>query len=280
MIFPAALLIYFVYVSLGWNIWVSVSDWPEGELVPSYGWGGFRWYSEMFSDGDFWKSFINTILLFLIIPICLIIGIGLAILMDQGLKGTTAFRSLILLPFALSYVVTGTVWAWMYNPSNGIINSILKLLGVDTSKLQWIADPGTVMICIIIALIWQFSGYVALLMLAGIKSVPQNVINAAHLDGAYAVRTYAKLVIPQLKGAIVSSITVIAMFALRSFDFIWQMTGGGPGNASYTLPVYMYKVTFEKNNFAYGAAISTFLLVLVLVLILPFTWLTSRKKKA
>lgn len=280
MIFPAALLIYFVYVSLGWNLWVSVSNWPEGELVPSYGWGGFQWFAQMFSDGDFWKSFLNTLLLFLIIPICLLIGLGLALLMDQGLKGTTAFRSLILLPFALSYVVTGTVWAWMYNPSNGIINSILKLFGTDTSQLQWIANPNTVMVCIIIALVWQFSGYVALIMLAGIKSVPQNVINAAKLDGAFSMRIYRKLIIPQLKGAIISSITVIAMFALRSFDFIWQMTGGGPGNASYTLPVYMYKVTFEKNNFAYGAAISSFLLVLVLVLILPFTWLTSRKKKA
>ena len=278
MVFPAALLIYFVYVSLAWNLWVSVSDWQQWSLEASYGFGGFGWYETMFNDPVFWTSFKNTLLLFLIIPICLVIGLGLALLMDQALKGTAIFRNLILLPFALSYVVTGTVWAWMYNPSNGIINSILEMFGVDTSKLLWTASQDTIMLCIIIALVWQFSGYVALIFLAGIKSVPQNVINAAKLDGAYSVRIYTKLVIPQLKGALVSSITVIAMFALRSFDFIWQLHEGGPGYSSYTLPVMMYVETFQNNNFAYGAAIASFLLVLVLVLILPFTYFTSRKK--
>lgn len=277
MVFPAALLIYFVYYSLAWNIWVSVSDWQGGDLVASYGWGGFQWYEKMFTSETFWTSFGNTILLFLIIPICLIIGLGLAILMDQGLKGTAVFRSLILLPFALSYVVTGTIWAWMYNPKNGIINSILKMFGVDTSNLLWTAGKSTMMLCIIIALVWQFSGYVALLLFAGIRSVPQNVINAAKLDGAYSPRIYLKLIIPQLKGAVVSSVTVILMFALRSFDFIYQLYGMY-NTTTYTLPVMMYVESFQKNNYAYGAAIATFLLALVLVIMLPFTYFTSRKK--
>ncbi len=230
------------------------------------------------NDPVFWTSLGNTLLLFSIIPICLVVGLLLALLMDQGLKGTALFRGMILLPFALSYVVTGTVWAWMYNPSNGVVNSILRMLGVDTVKLLWTASQETIMLCIIIALVWQFSGYIALIFFAGIKSVPQNVINAAKLDGAYSPRIYRKLIIPQLKGAMVSSVTVIAMFALRSFDFIWQLHEGGPGYSSYTLPVMMYVETFQKNNFAYGAAISSVLLALVLLLILPFTYLTSRKK--
>lgn len=132
---------------------------------------------------------------------------------------------------------------------------------------------------IILALVWQFSGYVALIFLAGIKSVPQNVINAAKLDGAYSPRIYAKLVLPSLKGALSSAVTVLAMYALRSFDFIWQMTQGGPGTASHTLPVLMYRETFEQNNFAYGAAIASFLLVLVLVLILPITYFSRKKRR-
>ena len=132
LIIPAALLIYFVYVALGWNLWVSVSDWEAYSLEASYGFGGFKWYAQMFKDPQFWISLKNTLLLFLIIPLCLLIGLLLALLMDQGLKGTSLFRNLILLPFALSYVVTGTVWAWMYNPSSGIINSILKMMGIST----------------------------------------------------------------------------------------------------------------------------------------------------
>ncbi len=278
LIIPAAALLYFVYVGLGWNLWVSVSDWGAGNLEASYGFSGFQWYAKMLRDDVFWISFKNTLLLFTIIPICLLIGLGLALLMDQGLKGTALFRNLILLPFALSYVVTGTVWAWMYNPSNGIINSILRLLNLGSWAGTWHTSQATVMPSIILALVWQFSGYVALIFLAGIKSVPQNVINAAKLDGAYSPRIYLKLVLPQLKGALSSSITVIAMFALRSFDFIWQLTGGGPGYSSHTLPVMMYRETFEKNNFAYGAAISSVLLALVLVLILPFTYKSNKRK--
>lgn len=278
LIIPAALLIYFVYVALGWNLWVSVSDWPKYSLEASYNFGGFGWYTTMFEDPDFTVSLKNTLILFSIIPICLIVGLLLALLMDQGLKGTSLFRNLILLPFALSYVVTGTVWAWMYNPSSGIINSILKMLGISTQNLFWISRPETVMLSVIIALVWQFSGYTALLFYAGIKSVPQNVINAARLDGARTPRIYMKLVLPSLKGSVSSSVTILAMYALRSFDFIWQMTQGGPGTASHTLPVMMYRETFEQNNYAYGAAIASFLLALVLVLILPITYYSNRKK--
>lgn len=278
LIIPALLLLYFVYVALGWNIWVSVSDWEKYSLEASYGFGGFKWYREMFSDSDFWVSLKNTLYLFAIIPICLALGLLLALLMDQGLKGSSIFRNLILLPFALSYVVTGTVWAWMYNPSYGIINSLLRWAGLDKLVGTWLSMQATVMPSIILALVWQFSGYVALLFYAGIKSVPQNVINAAKLDGAYSPRIYFRLVLPRLKGSLSSSVTILAMYALRSFDFIWNTTQGGPGTASHTLPVMMYRQTFEQNNFAYGAAISSFLLVLVLVLILPITYLSNRKK--
>ena len=278
LIIPALLLIYFVYVALGWNLWVSVSDWEKYSLEASYGFGGFQWYGEMMADPDFWVSFKNTLLLFLIIPICLVLGLALALLMDQGLKGTTVFRNLILLPFALSYVVTGTVWAWMYNPSYGIINSLLRWMHLDGLCGTWLSTQDTVMPSIMLALVWQFSGYVALLFYAGIKSVPQNVINAAKLDGAYSPRIYMKLILPQLKGSLSSSVTILAMYALRSFDFIWNTTQGGPGTASHTLPVLMYRQTFEQNNFAYGAAISSFLLALVLVLILPVTYLSNRRK--
>lgn len=277
LVIPALLLIYFVYVSLGWNVWVSVSDWKSGSLTASYGWGGFEAYARMFRSEYFGSSLLNTLLLFCLIPLCLLIGLGLALLMDQGLRGTTLFRNLILLPFALSFVVTGTVWAWMYRPTNGVLNSFLSMLHIDTSQLMWTSSNDTVMLSIIIALVWQFSGYVAVIFLAGIKSVPQNVINAAKLDGAYSPRIYRKLIIPQLKGAMGSCITILAMYALRSFDFIVSLVGYTK-SAAWTLPVWMYQEAFQKNNFALAAAISCFLLALVLVLILPLTYWTNKRK--
>ncbi len=279
---PAALLIYFVYVSLGWNLWVSVSDWQAGDLEASYGWGGFGNYARMFSSDSFWPTLKNTLLLFSLIPLCLLLGLGLALLMDQGLRGTAVFRTLILLPFALSFVVTGTVWAYMYRPTGGVLNSFLSMLGVDVSaamkhgSLMWASSNRTIMPSIIIAMVWQFSGYVAVIFLAAIKNVPTNIINAAKLDGAYMPRIYLKLIIPQLKGAMGSCITILAMYALRSFDFIVSLVGYTTSSA-WTLPIWMYNEAFQSNNFAYSAAISCFLLALVLVLILPLTYWTNRR---
>ncbi len=280
---PAALLIYFVYVSLGWNLWVSVSDWEAGNLEASYGWGGFGNYARMFSSSQFLPALKNTLLLFCLIPLCLLLGLGLALIMDQGLKGTALFRTLILLPFALSFVVTGTVWAYMYRPTGGVLNSFLGMLGVDVAgamregHLMWASSNSTIMLSIIIAMVWQFSGYVAVIFLAAIKNVPTNIINAAKLDGAYMPRIYAKMIIPQLKGAMGSCITILAMYALRSFDFIVSLVGYTTSSA-WTLPVWMYNEAFQSNNFAYSAAISCFLLALVLVLILPLTYWTNRRK--
>lgn len=280
---PAAALIYFVYVSLGWNLWVSVSDWQAGELEASYGFGGFGNYTKMFSSPYFWPALKNTLLLFCLIPICLLLGLGLALVMDQGLRGTAIFRTLILLPFALSFVVTGTVWAYMYRPTGGVLNSFLGMLGVNVSaamkegSLMWASSNRTIMLSIIIAMVWQFSGYVAVIFLAAIKNVRVNIINAAKLDGAYMPRIYWKLVIPQLKGAMGSCITILAMYALRSFDFIVSLVGYTTSSA-WTLPIWMYNEAFQNNNFAYSSAISCFLLALVLVLILPLTYWTNKRK--
>ena len=280
---PAAALIYFVYVSLGWNLWVSISDWEAGELEASYGFGGFGNYVKMFSSPYFWPALKNTLLLFCLIPICLLLGLGLALVMDQGLRGTALFRTLILLPFALSFVVTGTVWAYMYRPTGGVLNSFLGLLGVNVSaamkqgSLMWASSNNSIMLSIIIAMVWQFSGYVAVIFLAAIKNVPVNVINAAKLDGAYMPRIYGRLIIPQLKGAMGSCITILAMYALRSFDFIVSLVGYTTSSA-WTLPIWMYNEAFQNNNFAYSSAISCFLLALVLVLILPLTYWTNKRK--
>ena len=276
LLIPAGLLIYFVYVAIGWNMWVSVSDWPDKTLAASYGWGGFGQYAKMFSDSSFWNAVLNTLKLFLIIPVCLLLGMCLALIMDQGLKGTPVFRTLILLPFALSFVVTGLIWQQMFNGTGGILVEFLKLFGINC-KVLW-KSSDMVMLSIMIIMIWQFSGYVAVIFLAAIKNVPTNIINAGKLDGAYMPRIYRKMIIPQMKGAMGSCITILAMYALRSFDLIISFDSY-TNSATTTLPLMMYNEAFVNNNFAYAAAISFFLLVMVLVLILPLTYATNRRKK-
>ena len=273
---PLGLAFYFVYVGIGWTLWVSVSDWSG--LTPSYGFRGLSNYVELFHDPVFWISLKNSLLLLLAIPACIGLGLLLATILDQDLRGGGAFRNIYLLPFALSYVVTGTMWAWMYDPSNGILNTLFRSLGLGFLAGPWHTMPGTVMLAIIILLIWQFSGYTMLVLLAGMKSVPQQQINAAKLDGASGFRLYRKVVFPQLKAPILTAFVVLMMFILRAFDLIWVLTGGGPGYSSHTLPIMMYKETFQATRFAYGSAIACILLAIVLVIVIPYMYKTYRRR--
>lgn len=275
LIIPIGLVGYFVYGGLIWNIWVSVSDWSG--LRPSFAFDGFGQYVKLFHDQVFWVSLKNTLLLFTMIPICLVLGTLIAIALDQGLRGSNIFRNLFLLPFALSFVVTGTMWAWMYNPSNGIINTALRAIGLGGVTGLWHTSQATAMASIIAALVWQFSGYTALIMLGGIRSVPEVQVRAAMLEGASKPRIYRRVILPQLKGPMATAIVIIMMYALRSFDFIWVLTGGGPGYASHTLPIMMYKETFQATQFAYGSAIATVLLGMVLLVVVPYVYRTYRR---
>lgn len=275
LVIPLGMVFYFVYVGLAWNILVSLSGWTG--LRVDYSFKGFGNYLRMLDDSVFWLSLKNTLLLFAIIPICVVLGLFLAVILDKGLKGTNFFRNVFLLPFALSFVVTGTLWAWMYNPANGIINSLLRAMGLGFLAGTWHTAQETVMPAIILALVWQFSGYASLIFLAGLKSVPENQVQAAYLDGASSLKVFRRVILPQLKAPLTTAIVVIAMYALRSFDFIWVLTGGGPGYSSHTLSVMMYRETFLSTRYAYGAAIATALLVLVLLLIVPYTYRTYRR---
>ncbi len=274
---PIGLVVYFVYGGLLWNTWVSFTNWRG--LTPSYALWGFFNYSRLFPNAVFIASLKNTLLLFLTIPLCIVLGFLLAVLLDQNLRGSAIFRNLLLLPYALSFVVTGTIWAWMYNPSKGIVNTVLRELGLGQWQGMWHTSQETVMYSIILALVWQFSGYAALVLLAGIRSIPEVQIRAALLEGASRWRIYRRIIIPQLRGAITTVTVVIMMYALRAFDFIWVLTGGGPGYASHTLSIMMYKEAFQATRFAYAAAIANVLLAITLVLILPYLYSTHRRAR-
>lgn len=279
-VLPAVALVgYFVYVALAWNVIASLSDW-EG-VIPSYGIVGFKHYADLFQDPVFWISLRNVSLLILIfVPGALFAGLFLAVLLDLKVRAEGALRTIYLLPFALSFVVTGAVWAWMYSPRVGVINSILRQVGLGSLAGRWITDPNMAIYYVILALIWQFAGYTMLIFLAGMRSVPESQIAAAKVSGASAFKLYRHVVIPQLKYPAFLAFTLLAVIAIKTFDLIFVMTGGGPaGYATHVLSLMMYKEAFAYSKFAYGAAIGNLLLLLAMIVVIPYLYLTFRKPK-
>jgi len=276
-----ALVGYFVYAMIGWNVIVSLSAWLE--LRPDYRIVGLSNYAYIFSQSEFWISLQNNVLLILLfVPSSLLLGLFLAILLDNKVRVEGVFRTVYLLPFSLSFVITATLWSWMYNPGPpaGVINALLGQIGLGFLKTMWIDNPSLALYCVIIALVWQFSGYTMLIFLAGIRSIPESQVMAAEVDGAGGFRLYRRIILPQLTSSILATFVILMVFALKAFDFIYVLTGGGPaGTSTYVLSLLMYKVTFGLDHYAYGAAIATVLFVIVMIIVLPYLYLSSRRKE-
>ena len=278
LIIPIVLVVIFVYICIIWNVVVSFSDW-EG-LRPSYDFKGFGQYIDLFTDDIFLTSLWNNIVLILIfVPGSLIMGLFLAILLDQKVRKENVFKLIYLLPFTLSFVVTGFLWNWMFNARVGVLNSILEAIGLGIFTNEWIQNPDWAMVWVCVVLIWQYSGYMMIIFLAGIRSIPESQIMAGAVDGASGFQMYYRIIIPQLKAPIFTGFVILIVFALKAFDLIFILTDGGPGYATEILPLTMYKEVFRKNNFSYGSAISTILLALIMVVVIPYLYLTYRREK-
>jgi len=278
-VLPSLVLVgYFVYVLIGWNVVVSLSDWKG--LAPSYNIVGFGQYVALFQDQEFLTSLTNNLILILLfVPSSLALGLFLAILLDSKVRGEGVFRNIYLLPFSLSFVITATLWLWMYNPKVGVINTLLRGIGLGFLQPGWTTDPNIALVCVVLAIVWQFSGYTMLIFSAGIKSIPESQVMAAEVDGATGLNLYRRVVIPQLKTPALSAFVVLMIFALKVFDFIYVLTGGGPGYSTYVVPLLMFRNTFLMNQYAYGAAMATLLFLLAFVIVVPYLYLSSRREK-
>ncbi len=275
-LFCIILVVYFVYFAIGWNAIVSLSDWKG--LKQSYNIIGFEQYVKLFSDSVFLTSLTNNLILMAVfVPLSLLIGLFLAVLLDQKVRKEGLFRMIYLLPFALSFIVTGFLWRWMYNSERGVINSLLEIIGLGSLKPGWTSDSNLALFSVIIALTWQFSGYTMIIFLAGIRSIPESHVMAAQVDGASGFKLYTRVIIPQIKTSTFTGFVVLMVFALKAFDFIFILTNGGPGYATEILPLTMYKETFAGNHFAYGSAIATVLFLLIMVIVIPYLIITYRR---
>ena len=270
------LVAYFVYYFIVWNIIVSMTDWQG--LIQTNIFVGFENYLRMFDDPIFWTSLTNNLVFMLVfIPSSIVIGLFLAILLDQKIRKESVFRTIYLLPYALSFIVTAYLWQWMF-VEDGVLNFILDLFGLGSLKRSWVSDPDIALFSVSFALVWQFSGYVMLIFLAAIRTVPQSHIMAAQIDGASGFRLYTRVIIPQIKTSTFTAFVILMIFSLKAFDFIWILTDGGPGWATTILPITVFRVAFQSNQFAYSSAIATTLLLIVMVIVIPYLYITYKKR--
>ncbi len=277
LLVPTLLLGVFVYGSILWNVVLSLTDF-RGFGNPDYSSLDVELYQQMLNDPTFITAAKNTVLLMGgFTAVCLIVGLGLAILIDREIRFEGSLRTVYLLPMSLSFVVTSIFWAWMFNPSNGVVNYLLRTAGLDFLANDWFGDPATQLWAIMIALVWQFSGLAMIIYLAGLRKIPTEQYEAAQLDGAPVWIRYLKVIVPQLKTSTFSAIVILLLFSLKAFDFIYVLYGVNPGPGADILPVMMYREAFDANNWAYGSSIAVVLLLATFAAIVPYLYYQHKK---
>lgn len=235
---------------------------PTGESFA--GWTNFL---RIFQDGFFWRAAGQTLLLTLgALALELALGLSLALLLNTSIRGRNLWRSLLLLPMILPPVVVGVIWRLIYNPNFGVLNGLLQLLGVDTTDLTWLADPSVALAAVILVDVWEWTPFVFLILLAGLQSIPEEPYEAACMDGSSEWQTFLHITLPLLAPAILVAVLLRTMDLLRIFDQVFILTQGGPGFATETISLYIYKTAFRFFDFGYAAAMSVLLLLATLVL--------------
>jgi glucose/mannose transport system permease protein len=266
---PFLLMVLFVYGAIAWNFAISLTDFA-GFGNPDYSSLDLDQYARALGDSGFIQATQNTFVLVLGFTVAtLLVGLLLAILIDRGIRFENTFRTIYLLPMSLSFVVTAQFWLWMYNFNNGILNTIITALGLK--PVNWIGDPGVVLFAVVLALVWQFSGYAMVVYLAGLRAIPTEHYEAAKIDGASSFKMYVRVIIPQLKGSTISAAVVLMVFSLKAFDFLYSLVGGyRPPNGVDILATLMVRVSYSNNQWAYGSAIAIMLFLMALSIIGPY----------
>ncbi|MBD3226362.1 MAG: ABC transporter permease subunit [Caldithrix sp.] len=221
----------------------------------------------LFSDLRFQQSLWNT-LLFTVISVALevVLGVGVAILMKQKVPGNRMLKAFILLPWAIPTVVSAKMWQWIYNGDFGILNVLLMETGILHNPVNWLGHPQLAMASIIIADVWKTTPFVALLVYAGLLTIPDDLYDSSKIDGAGDLRRFWYVILPLIMPVILIVTIFRMMDALRVFDVVYVLTGGGPANLTETLSIYAYKLLFQTLQFGYGSTVSimTFFIIMIL----------------
>jgi glucose/mannose transport system permease protein len=265
----------FVYGFILWTGYISLT---KSTLLPRYEFAGLVQYVRLWSTPR-WYVAVENLWIFgsLFIGISMVVGILLAILLDQRIRVEGALRTIYLYPMALSFIVTGTAWKWILNPGLGI-EHVVRSLGFEDFQFDWLVNRDMAIYTIVIAGVWQASGFVMALFLAGLRAVDQDIIKAAYMDGAGMPRIYMRIILPSMRAVFLSAFVVLAHLSIKSFDLVIALTGGGPGTATDLPATFMYAMAFQRSELGTAAASAMMMLAVVAAIVVPYLYSELRAK--
>jgi glucose/mannose transport system permease protein len=268
-------VLVFVYGFIAWTAWVSLT---RSRLLPKYEIDGFIQYDRLFQSPRWDTAFSNLFVFgFLFILIAMVLGLILAILLDQNIRTEGAIRTIYLYPMALSMIVTGTAWKWILNPGLGL-EATVRGWGFENFTFNWLVDPNMAIYTVLLAAVWQSSGFVMALFLAGLRSVDQEIIKAAQVDGIPTWRVYTAIIIPAMAPIFLSAFIVLSHLAIKSFDLVIALTGGGPGYATDLPATYMYTMAFSRGDIGQAASSAMIMMAVVFTIVVPYLYSELRTK--
>ncbi|MEM8788668.1 MAG: sugar ABC transporter permease [Pseudomonadota bacterium] len=271
------LVIVTVYGFIALTVVISLT---RSKMLPRFDrWEGFENYLKVWNHPR-WEVAMENFAIFggLYIGLTLAIGMALAIFLDQKIRAEGALRTIYLYPMALSFIVTGVAWQWLMAPDLGLERAF-QMWGWESFRFDWIKQSDLAIYCVVIAGVWQASGFVMALFLAALRGINQEIYAAARIDGASTPRLYWHVIVPALRPAFLTAIVVQGHLAIKSYDLVVALTGGGPGFATELPSTFMYEFTFSRNEMALGAASAVMMLVLVTILIVPYLYSELRDER-
>lgn len=274
---PSFLLSFlFIYGLIAWNGYLSVS---ASKLLPNYTFLGFDHYISLF-DNERWMVALKNLFIFstLFIGVGMALGLLLAILLDQKIRAEGVLRTIYLYPMALSFIVTGTAWKWILNPGLGL-EHLMQGWGFTDFTFDWLVNPDKAIYTVVIAGVWQSSGFVMALFLAGLRGIDDSIVKAAQIDGASLPQIYWRILVPSLRPVFFSTLMVLAHIAIKSFDLVMALTAGGPGFATDVPATFMYSMAFTRGQIGLGAASATIMLATIAAIVVPYLYSELRSRK-
>jgi glucose/mannose transport system permease protein len=267
-------------VFVGGTIWTVVYSFTNSKLLPKTNFVGFDQYERLWSNSR-WLVSIENLAFYGVLSLIFTVSMGflLAVLMDQKIRFEDTFRTIMLYPFALSFIVTGLVWQWILNPDFGL-QGMVRSWGWESFAFDPLRNPDTVLYGLLISGLWQGTGFVMCLMLAGLRGIDEDIWKAARVDGIPTWKTYLVVVIPMMRPVFITTLVIVAAGIIKLYDLVVAMTSGGPGgNASQVPAMYVYDYMFQAQNLGQGFAASTMMLLSVLIVLIPWAYLEFGGKK-
>lgn len=275
-VLPALLLIgILIFIPLILTGYYGLMDWDG---IGAMEFIGLENYINAIQDGKFWDSAYHSFLLAVFSTLSLVIYLAISMILASRIKGADLLRKIYLIPMLLSSVAIAQLWIKVFNPTNGMLNSILMAFGVEDPP-AWLAEPSIVLYAIFIPILWQYAGFYILIYYAALKNIPESLVEAARIDGATPLQIAWKIKLPLIMGVVKVTIVLAVVGSLKYFDLIYVMTGGGPNGASEVMASYMYKLAFSSNDFGYGSAIGFLLLIITLIVTVIVRKATATKEE-